>query len=208
MTDTLSILLAGVGGQGTILASDLLAHVGLAAGLDVKQAEVHGMSQRGGSVTSYVRWGKRVYSPAVAPGEVDALVAFERVEALRYLHHLRPGGLAIINLATIVPVTVSSLGQQYPSEDETREAVAHLRPPALFVDGPGIAQRLGDMKVMNTVLLGALSAALEGQAAIASEYVAPEPLWLDVIARRAPRRYVELNQRAFLAGRSSVLAMA
>lgn len=208
MKDSLNVLLVGVGGQGTILASDILAHVGLAAGLDVKQAEVHGMSQRGGSVMSHVRWGRRVYSPLVAAGEVDALVAFERVEALRYLHHLRPGGRAIVNLATIVPVTVSSLGQHYPDDDELRAACSHLTTPALIVDGPSIARQLGDAKVMNTVLLGALSAAFESDPTIVSEYRPSERVWLEVIAQRAPKRYVELNRNAFLAGRATVLATA
>src|SRR5512137_935945 len=116
MRDTINFLLAGVGGQGTILASDVLVNVGLTAGYQAKQAEVHGMSQRGGSVTSYVRWGETVYSPLVGAGEVDVFLSFEQAEALRNLEQLRPGGLAVISLETIKPVTVTSGGQPYPDE--------------------------------------------------------------------------------------------
>ena len=112
--ENINFLLAGVGGQGTILASDVLVNVGLAAGYQAKQAEVHGMSQRGGSVTSHVRWGKVVYSPIAAAGEVDVLLAFEKAEALRNLGHLRTGALAMINLQAIKPLTVTSGGQPYP----------------------------------------------------------------------------------------------
>ncbi len=121
MRDSTNFLLAGVGGQGTILASDVLVNVGLAAGYQAKQAEVHGMSQRGGSVTSFVRWGRVVYSPLVGGGEVDVLLAFEKAEALRNLNQLRPDALALVNLAAIEPVTVTSGGQAYPTDDTLRE---------------------------------------------------------------------------------------
>src|SRR5512143_3391921 len=103
MRDSINFLLAGVGGQGTILASDVLVNVGLEAGMQAKQAEVHGMSQRGGSVTGHVRWGKAVYSPIVGAGEVDVLLAFEKLEALRSLNTLRRGALALINTQSITP---------------------------------------------------------------------------------------------------------
>ena len=126
MTNTLNFLLAGVGGQGTILASDVLVNVGLAAGYQAKQAEVHGMSQRGGSVTSFVRWGKVVYSPLVGAGEVDVYLAFEKAEALRNLGQLRRGALAVINLQEIKPVTVTSGGQPYPDDDRLRTKIAEV----------------------------------------------------------------------------------
>src|SRR4030042_7030773 len=121
MRVAINFLLAGVGGQGTILASDVLVNVGLAAGYQAKQAEVHGMSQRGGSVTSFVRWGRVGYSPLVGGGEVDVLLAFEKVEALRSLTQLRTGALALVNLATIKPVTVTSRGQPYPDHAHMRD---------------------------------------------------------------------------------------
>ncbi len=198
----LSFLLAGVGGQGTLLASDIVAHVGLAAGYAVKQAEVHGMSQRGGSVTSHVRWGEQVHSPLAAAGEIDVLVAFEKLEALRYLDQMRQGGLVLVNLEAIIPVTVTSLGQHYPDDDTLRTAVARVAAHAVYVNGPAIARGLGEPKAANSVLLGALSRLLERQVAIEREL--PVELWLDVVSTHVPHAYADLNRRAFLAGRSAV----
>ena len=126
MKDQINFLLAGVGGQGTILASDVLVTVALAAGLQAKQAEVHGMSQRGGSVVSHVRWGRVVYAPLAGAGEIDVLLAFEKVEALRNVNQLRPGALALINLEAIKPVSVSSGGQIYPGDDHLRATFAQV----------------------------------------------------------------------------------
>ena len=200
---SMSFLLAGVGGQGTILASNVLAQVGLSAGYEVKQAEVHGMSQRGGSVTSYVRWGDVVYAPLVGAGDVDVLLAFEQLEALRYLFHLRHDGLAVVNLERIEPVTVSSLGQHYPDDATLRAAVAAVTPHVAFVDGPAIAATLGDPKVSNTALLGALSQLLEDMVTL--ERDVPAALWLDAIARRVPPKSVERNRAAFQIGRSACM---
>src|SRR5512139_363339 len=142
MTKTINFLLAGVGGQGTILASDVLVNVGLRAGFQAKQAEVHGMSQRGGSVTSFVRWGRTVYSPLVGAGEVDVLLAFEKAEALRSLKQLRPGALALINLAAILPVTVTSGGQVYPDDDTIRQKISQVTTKMIYVDGEAAAAEL------------------------------------------------------------------
>jgi indolepyruvate ferredoxin oxidoreductase beta subunit len=206
MRQPLNFLLAGVGGQGTVLASRILAHVGLAAGYQVKQAEIHGMSQRGGSVMSQVRWGVRVYSPLISAGEVDVLLAFEKLEALRCLHLLRPNALALINLERIIPITVSSLGRRYPDDDDFRAALAESTAHAVCIDGPGIARGLGHLKVANSVLIGALSRLLEDQAVTGSPL--SEPLWLDVMARQVPPTSAEINRQAFLAGRSAVLVPA
>ncbi len=203
MNNTLNFLLAGVGGQGTILASDVLVNVGLAAGYQAKQAEVHGMSQRGGSVTSFVRWGKVVYSPLVGAGEVDVYLAFEKAEALRNLGQLRPGALAVINLQAIKPVTVTSGGQPYPDDDRLRAAVAQVTDKAVYVDGERIATELGNVRAANVVLLGALSALIE-QAGLAPG-LTPE-VWLKVIEGRVPAKYVALNRQAFQAGREAVSA--
>jgi indolepyruvate ferredoxin oxidoreductase beta subunit len=202
MKDTINFLLAGVGGQGTILASDVLANVGMAGGYQAKQAEVHGMSQRGGSVTSHVRWGPIIYSPLVGAGEVDVYLAFEVAEALRNLGQLRPGALAVVNQQVIKPVTVTSGGQSYPDGDHLRAVFAQVTPNTVYVDGEGIASVLGNARAANVVLLGALSALLE-QAA----YVGPQltrDVWLGVITQRVPPKYVELNRRAFDAGRAAV----
>jgi indolepyruvate ferredoxin oxidoreductase beta subunit len=203
MIDAINFLLAGVGGQGTILASDVLVNVGLAAGYQAKQAEVHGMSQRGGSVTSFVRWGKVVYSPLVGAGEVDVFLAFEKAEALRNLNQLRRGALALINLAAIEPVTVTSGGQSYPPDETLYQKFSEVTTQAVYVDGEAIALSLGNIRAANVVLLGALSALMERQG-LAVSHLSAET-WLDVIIQRVPPKYVDLNRQAFKAGRERVL---
>ena len=205
-TNTLNFLLAGVGGQGTILASDVLVNVGLAAGYQAKQTEVHGMSQRGGSVTSFVRWGKVVHSPLVGAGEVDVLLAFEKVEALRSLSQLHPGALALINTQAIMPVSVTSGDQPYPDDDQLRGAMAQVTDRAAYVDGEAIAAGLGNIKAANVVLLGALSTLIEREGLLDAE-LSPED-WLAVIVQRVPPKFVALNRQAFHAGREAVATIA
>jgi len=205
MRDMINFLLAGVGGQGTILASDVLVNVGLAAGYQAKQAEVHGMSQRGGSVTSFVRWGRVVYSPLVGGGEVDVFLAFEKAEALRSLNQLRPGALALVNLAAIEPITVTSGGQTYPEDDFMRQKIAEVTKEVIYVDGEATAQGLGNVRAANVVLLGALSALMEREGLTGAELSAET--WLNVIIQRVPPKYVELNRQAFNAGREAVTGL-
>jgi len=202
MKETINFLLCGVGGQGTILASDVLVNVGLAAGFQAKQAEVHGMSQRGGSVTSHVRWGKVVYSPLIGAGEADVLLAFEKLEALRNLKVMRPGSLALVNMQVIEPLTAISGDQAYPSDETLRKAFAQVTSHVEYINGEEIAASLGNLKVANVVLLGALSALLEsgGQAGAG---LTPE-VWLKVIMERVPPKHIELNRKAFQAGREAV----
>jgi indolepyruvate ferredoxin oxidoreductase beta subunit len=202
MKESINFLLAGVGGQGTILASDVLVNVGLAAGYQAKQAEVHGMSQRGGSVTSFVRWGEVVYSPLVGTGEVDVLLAFEKLEALRSLDQLRPGAVALINNQVIEPLTVITGGMVYPSDADIQTAFASVTPQAVFIDGEAIARELGNVRVANVVLLGALSALLEREMEAGTRLDAD--LWLQVITERVPPKHIELNRKAFQAGREAV----
>jgi indolepyruvate ferredoxin oxidoreductase beta subunit len=202
MKDTINFLLAGVGGQGTILASDVLVNVGMAAGLQAKQAEVHGMSQRGGSVTSHVRWGTVVYSPMAGAGEIDVFLAFEKVEALRNLSQLRPGALALVNMQSIEPITVTSGGQPYPDDDALRAGVAQATDHVAYVDGSAIATELGNVRAANVVLLGALSALMERER-LGGPALTPE-VWLGVIEARVPAKYLEVNRRAFQAGREAV----
>lgn len=193
-TETLSILLVGVGGQGTILASNVLAELGLKLGYDVKKAEVHGMSQRGGSVISHLRWGEAVYSPIIAPGQADIMVAFEKLEALRFINQIRPGGFVLINDQEIVPVTVSTGKVGYPDDETIKERIAAYTPHQVWVKGVQIAEGLGNVKAANVVLLGAMSAMMGMDS---------EP-WLDVIGSRVPARYLALNQQAFEKGREEV----
>lgn len=203
MKETINFLLCGVGGQGTVLASDVLVNVGLAAGFDAKQAEVHGMSQRGGSVTSHVRWGRKVYSPIVGLGEADVLLAFEKLEALRSIKALRPEGVAVVNNQVIVPLTVTSGDQKYPDDETVRAAFGAVTPHVRYVEGEKIAEGLGNLRVANVVLLGALSALLEAGDLLSGLNVDAET-WLKVITERVPPRHVELNRKAFEAGRDQV----
>jgi len=189
-----NFLLAGVGGQGTILASNVVAEVGLVLGYEAKKAEVHGMSQRGGSVISHVRWGRPVFSPTIARGEVDILVAFEELEAARFVDQLRPGGLVLINRQQIMPVTVSAGEALYPAEPAIQARLTAVTGRVYGVDGLALARKIGNVKTANVTVLGALSALLGHE---------PEP-WLKVVESRVPPRFVELNRQAFEAGRAAV----
>jgi len=189
---TTNFLLVGVGGQGTLLASNVLAEVGLRAGYEVKKSEVHGMAQRGGSVSSHVRWGQTVFSPLIGAGEVDILVAFERLEALRYLSMLRPGARVLVNDYAIVPMSVTAGDAVYPSREEIVATLRQVTPEVHLIDGIAIAEALGNARVNNVVILGALSQWLEVDAA----------LWETVITERVPSRYKELNIEAFRRGRA------
>lgn len=152
-----SLILAGVGGQGTILVSKILTQGLLAAGFDVKMSEVHGMSQRGGSVSTQVRFGSKVDSPIIGAGGADILVAFEKLEAARYAKYLRPGGLAIVNMHEILPVPVSSGLETYPGG--IMEALErHFK--VIRIDAAGMAAKAGNPRTMNIVLLGAMAKAL------------------------------------------------
>ena len=191
---TRKFLLTGVGGQGTILASNVLAELGIKLGYESKKAEVHGMSQRGGSVVSHVSWGEQVFSPIIPEGEADILISFEKLEAIRFLNGIRPDAMVLINDYEIVPITVSSGIGKYPSNEEIKSAFAPVTKNVHWVKGVEIAGELGNAKAGNVVLLGALSKILEMDA---------EP-WLDVIVARVPPKFVELNKKAFQAGRDAV----
>jgi len=189
----ISFLLAGVGGQGTLLAGNILAEVGLAAGYDAKKSEIHGMAQRGGSVTTHVRWGRRVDSPMAGMGEVDILIGFEQLEALRYIEYLRPGGRAILSTHRIPPVAVTSGGMEYPDAARFRGIIEQVTKDYLLVPAVETAQQLGNARVHNVVLLGTLSTFLEVEPA----------LWLEVIERHVPAKVLELNRQAFQRGREA-----
>jgi len=187
-----NFLLVGVGGQGVLLASDILAEVGLRAGYDAKKSEVHGMAQRGGSVVSHVRWAEKVLSPLIGLGEVDYLLALEKLEALRYIEVLRPGGTVIVNDHRIPPVSVSSGGDEYPDDQRVRRVLSEVTDDVHFVPGVELAGELGNARASNVVMLGALSKSLDIDLDI----------WLEVIAERVSEKYVELNHQAFLKGRT------
>ena len=195
MDRTTNFVLVGVGGQGTLLASNILADVGLAAGFDVKKSEVHGMSQRGGSVVSHVRWHpEHVASPLVGLGEADILLAFEKLEALRFVEFLKVGGTAIVNEMVIVPITVSAGTGHYPDDAALDAALAAVSAREIRVPGERLAQEAGNAKAANVVLLGAISRLLD----------LPEELWWKCLEQRVPKKFLDLNRTAFAAGRAAV----
>lgn len=189
-----NFLVTGVGGQGTVVASDILAAVGLAAGYDVKKSDVLGLSVRGGSVVSHIRWGDTVRSPIVPEGKVDVLVAFEILEALRWLDQVRPDGTILVNRQKIFPVVVSSGLAEYPGDTGAEAALLAAAANIYQVPGLDIAQELGNTRALNVVLLGALSALTD---------IDPQT-WEQVIRQRVPAKVVELNVKAFWRGREAL----
>ena len=184
-----SILLAGVGGQGIILASDIMAEVFLETGYDVKKSEIHGMAQRGGSVTSHVRFGGKVYSPIIKTGDVDVLLAFEALEALRCINSVKPDGSVIMNDHRINPPVVNLGQMSYPEriEETIREHVERLH----VLPGTRLAKEAGDIRSANVVLLGGLSRICDVDG----------DLWMDVILRHLPQKVHTVNRKAFAMGR-------
>jgi indolepyruvate ferredoxin oxidoreductase beta subunit len=191
---SINFLLAGVGGQGVLTSSDIVAETGLAAGYDAKKSEIHGFSQRGGVVESHVRWAEKVFSPVSTPGEVDYLVAFEPLEAARWVNWLRPGGVILVDPHTVDPLSVSSSDLTYPDMADIEVALRARTDRVTFVQGVEIAQRLGNPRMANTVLLGTLSNYLD----------VPVETWLQVIGQRLKPKYVEANHKAFLEGRENL----
>ena len=188
MDKTVSISLVGVGGQGTLLTSEILARTAALAGFDVKKSEIHGMSQRGGSVISQVRYGRRVFSPIIPDGGSDILVAFEKLEALRWRNLLKADGPALVNALDIVPVTVSS-GQQ-PAVADADAQLRSLYPKLVLVDAQALAVEVGNVRTANMVLAGALSRLTEFD----------DALWRQALKARLPAKLLDVNLRAFDAG--------
>jgi len=187
----IDFLMAGVGGQGTILASDILMEVGLKMGYDAKKSEVHGMSQRGGTVESHVRWGEKVYSPVVEKGKADYLIGFEMLEAARWTSYLNSDSAVLVNRFRIPPPSVN-LGQtSYPTEQDLEDHISTVAGQFQWVEGTAIAQELGNPAMAGVVLLGALFARVGGA----------EDIWLNVIEQLVPIKFVELNKQAFNKGR-------
>lgn len=182
-----NVFIAGVGGQGILLASEILSSVALSRGLDVKKSEVHGMAQRGGSVVSHVRFGERVHSPVIAENEADLLVSFEKMEALRWIHYLSDDGTVIVNDQEIVP---SGL-EEYP--EGLGDEIKSRAPGALFLDALALAKEAGNARAVNTVMLGAFSNYLDF----------PEEDWRKTIEERVPKKTIEVNLRAFELGRNA-----
>ena len=193
MVERMNFLFVGVGGQGVLTASDIAAQVGLDLGLDAKKSEVHGFAQRGGVVESHIRWAPRVGSPTCEKGTVDILVAFELLEAVRWLEWLRPGGTIIVNRQKITPMSVSVGDARYPAEEKILTALERRAGRVIPVDALPLAEKAGSARTVNTVLLAALSTLLEAD---------PE-VWETAILRRVPAEYRTENEVAFRLGREA-----
>lgn len=183
-----SIMIVGVGGQGTLLASRVLGSTMLNRGFDVKVSEVHGMSQRGGSVVTYVRYGEKVASPVILEGEADIILAFEQLEASRYVSCLKPGGTLIVNTQQIDPMPVVTGAMEYPQGliDAIREKGLNV----LALDALELAQEVGNKKAVNVVMIGAMAKYLELE----------KDIWLESVKATVPPKFVDLNVKAFELG--------
>jgi indolepyruvate ferredoxin oxidoreductase, beta subunit len=184
-----NILIAGVGGQGTLLASRILGALALACGYDVKVSEVHGMAQRGGSVLTYVRMGDKVHSPVIEPGGADVLLAFEQLEALRYAHYVRTGGYILFNTQRILPMPVISGKQPYP--EDIASNLGGFGVKAIEADALCMAQKAGNEKAVNTVMLGMLSSIMGFD----------DSLWMDAFKKCIPEKLLAVNAKAFMEGK-------
>jgi indolepyruvate ferredoxin oxidoreductase beta subunit len=187
---TTSVVLVGVGGQGILLASEIVAQAAVAAGFDVKTNEVHGMAQRGGSVIAQIRYGKEVFSPLMPRKTAKVLGSLERIECLRYLDYLADDGVAIVSDQKIVPVTASTGGTPYPDVDEPM--LAKFFPKLVYLHALEIATALGNVKTANIVLLGTLSTYLD----------LPESAWETAIKRSVKEKFAAVNLAAFQKGRA------
>ena len=186
---TKNIMIVGVGGQGTLLASKLLGRLLLSKNYDIKVSEVHGMSQRGGSVVTYVRYGEKVYSPVIDKGEADVIVSFELLEAARWTEYLKKGGVIITNTQQVNPMPVITGACEYPAELEAKIKAKDINLDAF--DALSLAEQAGNSKAVNIVLLGRLS----------KQFDFTEEEWMTAIEQSVPAKFLELNKKAFLLGR-------
>lgn len=185
--ETKNIMIVGVGGQGTLLTSRVLGGIIQAGGYDVKLSEVHGMAQRGGSVVTFVRYGDKVYEPIVEEGQADVLIAFEKLEAMRYAHFLKKDGVLIVNDQRMDPMTVVTGAAEYPHNilDTLKEKYN-----VISIDAMAEAKKLGNSRVFNTIIIGVAAKSMDFD----------KEQWLEVIANTVPPKTVEINQKGFLVG--------
>ena len=186
---TKNVMIVGVGGQGSLLASKLLGYLRLNEGYDVKVSEVHGMSQRGGSVVTYVRFGEKVYSPVIDKGEADFIVSFEKLEAARYVEYLKKGGRIVVNTQEIDPMPVITGAASYPENLIDKMEAEGIAVDAM--DCLSLAEQAGSAKAVKLVLMGRLSRYFD----------IPEEKWISAIEKCVPEKFVEMNKRAFALGR-------
>ncbi len=194
MKKKLDLLITGVGGQGTILASDIIGEVAMAAGYDVKKTDTLGMAQRGGSVVSQVRLAQQLSSPLVREGEVDILLAFEKLEAARWGHFLRPDGIAIVNNQALPPLAVNIGSEQYPDDEKVTDILKLRTGHIYFVDAARRARELGEIRTLNIFMLGCVSVFLPFKVG----------LWRESIAQHLPPKILPVNLTAFDLGRKEI----
>jgi indolepyruvate ferredoxin oxidoreductase beta subunit len=190
----MDLLVTGVGGQGVVLASDIIGETAIAAGYDVKKTDTLGMAQRGGSVVSHLRLAEKVWSPLIKEGEADLLLAFEKMEAARWSHYIKKNAIVIINSYEQPPLSVS-LGQiKYPTDDEIKAALKRRTDKIYFIDANKRALELGNVRTLNIFMLGCFSvfAPMDAQ------------VWKDSIKRRMPEKLVDINLKAFELGRKEI----
>lgn len=186
--DNKSILIVGVGGQGTLLASRILGSLAMEQGYDVKLSEVHGMAQRGGSVVTHVKFGRKVFSPLIEIGKADIILAFEKMEALRWIHYLKKDGTIIVNDQSIDPMPVITGSAEYP--DDIWQRLNKWCSKVISIDALNVAKEIGNIRVANTVLLGVLAQKLD----------IPTETWEKIIENTVPSKTIEINKKAFYRG--------
>lgn len=189
--ETKSIMLVGVGGQGTLLASRILGNVLLTQGYDVKVSEVHGMSQRGGSVVTYIRYGDKVCSPVIEKGQADIIISFEALEAARWVSHLKKGGKLVMNTQEIEPMPVITGAAKYP--ENISEHIKALGVDVTAVDALSLAEKAGTSRAVNVVLMGVISHVLDFG----------DDVWNSALEQCVPSKVIEVNKKAFELGRKA-----
>jgi indolepyruvate ferredoxin oxidoreductase beta subunit len=194
MKRDLRFLISGVGGQGTVLASDILSNVGISSGYDVKKSDILGLAVRGGAVVSHVRWAEKVHAPVLEEGSADYLVGFEWVETLRRVSYVGSDGTILVNDCRMDPISVSSGEAEYPNREEILAILKKAAKNVIVIPGLQTALDLKEARVLNIVMMGALSGLLKSE----------EPLWEEVIQRRVPQKYLDLNRKAYRRGRALV----
>jgi indolepyruvate ferredoxin oxidoreductase beta subunit len=192
MKDDLKFLISGVGGQGTVLASDILSDVGIFSGYDVKKSDILGLAVRGGAVVSHVRWAEKVHTPVLEEGSADYLVGFEWLETLRRVSYVNPGGTILVNDCRMDPISVSSGEAEYPDRDRILSLLKKSAKNVVVIPGLQTALDLKEARVLNIVMMGALAGLLKSDGKI----------WEDVVQKRVPKKFLDLNLEAYRRGRA------
>ena len=194
MKNDLKFLISGVGGQGTVLASDILSDVGILSGYDVKKSDILGLAVRGGAVVSHVRWAEKVHTPVLEEGSADYLVGFEWLETLRRISYVHPGGTILVNDCRMDPISVSSGEAEYPSRENILSRLKKAAKNVVVIPGLQTALDLKEARVLNIVMMGALAGLLKSDGKV----------WEEVVQNRVPKKFLDLNLEAYRRGRALV----